>query len=125
MLVDKIKELAKSRGKSMKQVALDLGLPYNTFYKWNKQTPKIDKIKVVADYFGVSIDYLLGNEEANTQQGIDLEKMLDEAMTFSGKPLSEHDREVVRNLVEAYLNSKKMIRIMISIQGVDFFERRT
>lgn len=107
MLVDKIKELAKSRGKSMKQVALDLGLPYNTFYKWNKQTPKIDKIKVVADYFGVSIDYLLGNEEVNTQQGIDLEKMLDEAMTFSGKPLSEHDREVVRNLVEAYLNSKK------------------
>lgn len=107
MLVDKIKELAKSHGKSMKQVALDLGLPYNTFYKWNKQTPKIDKIKVVADYFGVSIDYLLGNEEANTQQAIDLDKALDDAMSFNGKPLSEHDRKVVRDLVEAYLNNQK------------------
>lgn len=107
MLVDKIKELAKSRGKSMKQVALDLGLPYNTFYKWNKQTPKIDKIKVVADYFGVSIDYLLGKEEVNTQQAIDLDKALDNAMSFSGKPLSEHDRKVVRDLVEAYLNNQK------------------
>lgn len=107
MLVDKIKELAKSRGKSMKQVALDLGLPYNTFYKWNKQTPKIDKIKVVADYFGVSIDYLLGKEEVNTQQAIDLDKALDNAMSFNGKPLSEHDRKVVRDLVEAYLNNQK------------------
>ena len=107
MLVDKIKELAKSRGKSMKQVALDLGLPYNTFYKWNKQTPKIDKIKVVADYFGVSIDYLLEKEEVNTQQAIDLDKALDNAMSFNGKPLSEHDRKVVRDLVEAYLNNQK------------------
>lgn len=107
MLVDKIKELAKSRGKSMKQVALDLDLPYNTFYKWNKQTPKIDKIKVVADYFGVSIDYLLGKEEVNTQQAIDLDKALDNAMSFNGKPLSEHDRKVVRDLVEAYLNNQK------------------
>lgn len=106
MLVERIKELAAKRGKTLKDVALDLGFSYNTIYKWNNQTPKIDKIKVVADYFGVSIDYLLG-EEPVAEKDIDLNEALDEAMTFNGKPLSEHDREVVRNLLEAYLNSSK------------------
>lgn len=106
MLVERIKELAAKRGKALKDVALDLGFSYNTIYKWNNQTPKIDKIKVVADYFGVSIDYLLG-EEPVAKKDIDLNEALDEAVTFNGKPLSEHDREVVRNLLEAYLNSSK------------------
>lgn len=106
---ERIKFLANSRSITLRKVTDDLGFSENYLYglKNSDRKPSVRKLQAIADYFGVSIDYLLGNEEANTQQGIDLEKMLDEAITFGGKPLSEHDKEVVRNLVEAYLNSKK------------------
>lgn len=32
--------------------------------KWDKQSPSVDKLCKVADYFNVSIDFLLGREEA-------------------------------------------------------------
>ena len=106
---ERIKFLANSRSVTLRKVTDDLGFSENYLYgfKNSNRKPSAKNLQAIADYFGVSIDYLLGREETPTQQGIDLEKMLDEAMTFSGKPLSEHDREVVRNLVEAYLNSKK------------------
>lgn len=106
---ERIKFLANSRSITLRKVTDDLGFSENYLYgfKNSDRKPSVRKLQAIADYFGVSIDYLLGNEEANTQQGIDLDKALDNAMSFSGKPLSEHDRKVVRDLVEAYLNNQK------------------
>lgn len=57
---DIIKSLANEQGKSVKDVALELGFGENVIYKWKNQNPTIDKLEKVADYFGVSIDYLTG-----------------------------------------------------------------
>lgn len=54
-----IKNLSKEKGKNVKEVALELGFGENVFYKWKKQSPTADKLQKVADYFNVSIDYLL------------------------------------------------------------------
>ena len=51
------------------------------------------------------MDYLLGREkEDNTDKDID--KALDEAMSYNGKPLTQHDREVMKQLLKAYLENK-------------------
>ena len=44
------------------QVAKSTGIPASTFTEWKKGTyaPKVDKLQKIADYFGVSIDYLMG-----------------------------------------------------------------
>lgn len=62
-LFERIKQLADSRGKSLQDVAETVGLSKNIFYKWKTSEPKAKDLEKVADYFDVSVDYLLGRTE--------------------------------------------------------------
>lgn len=55
--------LRDERGLSDYAIAKELGIGRSTFSEWKKgdYTPKYDKLKKIADYFGVSTDYLQGN----------------------------------------------------------------
>lgn len=57
----KFQELLNESKKTPYQVAKDTGISTSTLSNWKvgNYTPKLDKIKVIADYFGVSIDYFL------------------------------------------------------------------
>lgn len=57
--LERVKDLCKSRGITVKRLEEELEIPYNTIYQWKRVAPSLDKIQKVADYFGVSIDYLL------------------------------------------------------------------
>lgn len=57
--LDRVKELCKSRGITVKRLEETLEIPNNTIYQWRRITPSLDKIQKVADFFSVSIDYLL------------------------------------------------------------------
>lgn len=50
-----LRELMRQRGKDRKQVCADLGFKYTTFTDWynGNKYPRIDKIEMLADYFGV------------------------------------------------------------------------
>ena len=37
----------------------EVGLGFGTVYKWGKVSPSVDNLKLVADYFGVTIDQLM------------------------------------------------------------------
>lgn len=58
-MLEIIKKLCKETGITIYQLEDNLGLGRNTIYQWNKRTPGIDKLKLVADYFNVSTDFLL------------------------------------------------------------------
>ena len=60
---DRVKKLADAQGKSLKNIALELGFGENSLYGWKTKNPGIDKLQAVADYFGVSTDYLLGRTD--------------------------------------------------------------
>lgn len=57
----KFEQLVKARGITAYRVAKDLGYAPTLFSDWKsgKSKPKVDKLKRIADYFGVSIDYFL------------------------------------------------------------------
>ncbi|MFJ3389529.1 helix-turn-helix domain-containing protein [Lysinibacillus sp. NPDC086135] len=59
----RIKELAKNKDKNLKQVAFDMGFGENYFYTLKSQSPKAETLEKVADYFNVSVDYLLGRTD--------------------------------------------------------------
>ena len=48
---------------------MTLGIPANTFTDWKtrRSKPKVDKLAVLAKYFGVSIEYFL--EDAQSKEG--------------------------------------------------------
>ncbi|ASH55599.1 TPA_asm: XRE family transcriptional regulator [Listeria monocytogenes] len=62
-LLDLIKKLCKKRGISVTMLENELGLPDNTIYQWKNRMPSVERLQVVADYFNVSTDYLLGRTE--------------------------------------------------------------
>lgn len=43
------------------RVAMDTGITKSTFTDWKtgRSKPKVDKLKILADYFGVPIEYFL------------------------------------------------------------------
>lgn len=62
-LYERIKELAKSKNISIRQLEENLGLANATIRRWGTQNPGADKLTKVADFFHVSVDYLLGKED--------------------------------------------------------------
>lgn len=62
--VDRVAALAKEKGVTEKQVLLDCGLNKNLFGLWRRgSNPSVATQKVLSDYFGVSIDYLVGKTD--------------------------------------------------------------
>lgn len=61
VLYTRIKELCENRGISMTKLSEDLGIAASLIRKWKTTTsPSVDKVKMIAEYFGVSADYLIG-----------------------------------------------------------------
>ncbi len=61
----KIRELRISREISQKEFAEAIGVPANTLCQWEtgKRAPDYEMLKKISAYFGVSVDYLLDNNE--------------------------------------------------------------
>lgn len=94
-LVERIKELSKKRNKNIKQVAIEVGLGENAIYKWDRNSPNTENLKKVAEYFNVSIDYLLGFEGAAEKQETEFRKALENVMSFDGEEMTEADKEAI------------------------------
>ena len=109
---EKIKELAKKRGKALGQVEEDLGYGRNTLYKIKNSTPNAERIAEIANYFNVSTDYLLGRTDnpaivGGGSEPDDIDKIIDHATLFDGKPLTDEDRRAIRGIISGYMNSKE------------------
>ena len=63
-------KLLEERNMKAADVCRGTGLPSSLFSEWKrgKSTPKADKIKKIADYFGVSVDYLMTGKEESTEK---------------------------------------------------------
>lgn len=63
MLGDKLKMLREKKGLNKKQMAQELGLQYMTYcrYEGNEREPSNDVLISIADYFNITVDYLIGN----------------------------------------------------------------
>ena len=60
-MYEKFNQLVKARGITTYRVAKDIGRAPTVFSDWKsgKSQPKVDKLKKIADYFGVTIEYFL------------------------------------------------------------------
>lgn len=106
-MFERIQELSKRKDKNLKQASEEMGYSKNYLYSLKTQSPKAENLKVIAEYFGVTTDYLLGIEkETNTNSETDLSKMLDNVMSFDGEPVTDHDREIIMAYLEGKFGKK-------------------
>ena len=61
----RLKELRKKKGISQLRLATELNTTQNTIsrYETGEREPGIDELIKIADYFNVSVDYLIGRTE--------------------------------------------------------------
>lgn len=58
-MLQKIKALAKERGVTILQLEQECGIGQRSIYNWDTSVPAVDKVKAVADFFGITIDELM------------------------------------------------------------------
>lgn len=66
-------QLRDERGVTDYRVAVETGITKSTFTDWKsgRSAPKIEKLKLIADFFGVPVDYFLSDadEAAESEVG--------------------------------------------------------
>ncbi|MBU9739706.1 helix-turn-helix domain-containing protein [Diplocloster agilis] len=127
---ERIQFLCKKNGVTSKSLEEYLGFGRGYISKIDKTAPNLSKLKPIADYFGVTVDYLLsGNEEPKEKSNEltmrderdisrRLEQALDdlegqqEGLMFDGEPLDDETKELLKISLEnsiriAKLNAKQ------------------
>ena len=103
MFFAKLKKLCDERGISTYKACTDIGLNRAAVAKWkNGSIPSGSTATKLAAYFGVSVDYLLDNENKKAPTVSDERDILDEVDIgfYQGfKELDEADKEVLRDMV--------------------------
>ena len=108
-LGNRLATLRKQKGLSQAELARLLGLGQSTIamYERDKRQPDMDTLNRLADFFGVSADYLLGRADAPGRQLVAGGPFFDELI--DGHPdLSEEERQA---LAEHLAWALKVIRM--------------
>lgn len=120
-------QLLLKHGVTPYKLSQEIGVSQSTLSDWKRgrSTPKLDKLQKIADYFGVTVDYLMtGNEQEKdfdpkltSKDERDIIKKVDdilsqlnsgEALMFDGEPMNDETMELLRASLE---NSVKMAKI--------------
>ncbi|OCN00755.1 hypothetical protein A7X67_08245 [Clostridium sp. W14A] len=70
-LVERVKKLCDESGDTLASLERKLNFGNATIRKWDSATPSGDRLTKVADYFNVSVDYLLGREKSSENSELD------------------------------------------------------
>ncbi|HHJ9028614.1 TPA: helix-turn-helix domain-containing protein, partial [Streptococcus pyogenes] len=105
--MNRIKELRKEKGLTQQGLADDIGVHFRTLQNWEngKADIKSDKAQTLADFFGVSVGYLLGfgtveeELEKNRRDMISQWKKESDALLELGFILSDSDIDVISQLL--------------------------
>lgn len=128
IISENIKRFMLEKNKSRKEICDDLNIKYTTFVDWEKGNtyPRIDKIELLAKYFGVQKSDLIEdkkeheNTEFTARDERDIKKHLDkalenlendEALMFDGEPV-EMDTETKELLKASLENSIRLAKTL-------------
>lgn len=61
----RLRMLQEGKGLTLKEFSKGISYSYHTVYSWveGNHRPGIDALVIIADYFNVSLDYLVGRTE--------------------------------------------------------------
>lgn len=68
MIYERIKFLCEQNKISIYRVEKDLGFSASSIAKWKTAVPAADKLKMVADYFHLPMEYFLSDQNETNKQ---------------------------------------------------------
>ena len=108
----KLNELLNLKNAKKADINKATKIPSSTLtdYFKGRSLPSPENVEKLAKFFNVDkseIDprFSTSNEEHNVTNN-DLNKMLDNARSFDGKPMSSHDREIIRAYLKGLYSGK-------------------
>lgn len=127
--MNRLKELRKDKKQTQKELADEIGTTKLTVLNWenNKHAIKPDKAQQLADYFGVSVGYLLGFE----QQLINDNEFLRDENARLNKEFSELNYAVAKaNLLDViiedgYILQSTLDKCIAKLDEIDQKELKT
>ncbi len=107
MYYQNFEELCKQRNIKPNKVSKETGVSTATLTSWKqgKYTPKPDKLKLIADFFNVSLEFLMRNEDVQWNPA---EQTIDYTIS-----LSEEEQEILTAYRSADEVLKEMIRRLL------------
>lgn len=77
MFSDNLKQLRKAKGITQTQFATEFNISAGTIAMWEtgKRMPDTEMLRRIAQFFNVSIDYLLDNEKSPTEESEGLDNV--------------------------------------------------
>jgi len=118
-------KIIEAKGVTPYRIAKDTGLTTVLFTDWKKgkSKPKYDKLKIIADYLGVSVEYLQGIE-TKQQEILDIIDSQYDKPVLTGQSLSEQEK----SLIDVFRQTTEEGRLLM-IQSVlnirDAVEKKT
>ena len=108
MYYQNFEELCKQRNIKPNKVSKETGVSTATLTSWKqgKYTPKPDKLKLIADFFNVSLEFLMRNEDV---QWNPFEQTIDYTIS-----LSEEEQDLLMKYRKADATQKEMIRRILA-----------
>ena len=84
MFFDVYRDLCKQHGISPSAAAIEMGINKGTVSVWKNKgiTPQTQQLQKIADYFGVSVDYLLGKEPKEKPATNDSDEPLEDCIVL-------------------------------------------
>lgn len=99
-LYEQIKDIANQKKVSIARLERDLDLSNGSVSKWSINTPSIDKIEKVANYFNISIDYLLDRESPSNKN---IEDDLTAFFRINTEGMSEDEVDTLKEELEDFM----------------------
>lgn len=106
---DRLTQLRKELNMTQEELARNLSISRGTISMWeiNQRTPDPDTLQRIADYFGVSVDYLLGRTDKRNpdrSQSDDLERFWPDTVRIlrrAGRRMTPEERRRIARIIEA------------------------
>ncbi|NRG68892.1 helix-turn-helix transcriptional regulator [Streptococcus suis] len=106
IMADNIKYYMDRKGIDRNKLCSDLDLKYMTVSDWinAKSYPRIDKIELLANYFGVQKSDLVEPRSNNIEKpSIDLADLRENIVFFEGEELSDEELEKIAQIIQLTL----------------------
>lgn len=102
MLGDKLQKLRQEKKLTQEQLSKAIGITRGTYahYEINKRQPDYETLQKLADFFDVSIDYLLGRTDKPDEDPISV------AFSHGGEELTEDEKEHLEAELKKYRELK-------------------